>query len=142
MTTAQLAEAVAALGKAMRAQGMAAPLPSLRLFLLALRKGLTGDGHRVQVDWSEQLVIDWCRALGVPPFDVEVKEAGVPCLKCKAGKGGRPEPVPVIRWDGGALLRCPVCDARWIALGPPREPPKGAGPSFAEARIAMGRGRR
>jgi len=83
----------------------------LRALYRALRSGLVRSVHAT---WPmiEDLVVEWARALEVPPFDGAADDGtgnlGV-CIKCKAGKGGRRQMRVELRWRSGALLRCPGC---------------------------------
>ncbi len=83
----------------------------LRALYRALRSGLV---RSTSATWPmlEDLVVEWARALQVPPFDGAVDDGtgnlGV-CIRCKAGKGGRRQMRVELRWRSGSVLRCPAC---------------------------------
>ncbi len=111
MTDAELLELVVRAGRESARRGFALHRQLLGALYRALRHGLlqAGAGAGPLV---EELVVEWSRALGVPPFDTAADDGtgnlGV-CLRCKAGKGGRREMRVELQWRSGALLKCPGC---------------------------------
>lgn len=71
----ELLAQVTTLGGEFRRLGMAAHVKRLRLYYLAVKHGLTTRGNDVELQWSEELVLEWMKHLRIPPFDAPESKA-------------------------------------------------------------------
>lgn len=110
--------AVERIGREARRRGLAELHRDARLYYLALGRGLVRADHSLTVAWDDLRVAEWLQALELAPFDgsLEVKLPGVPCFKCKPGKGGRADPVRDLVLPGASRMRCSTCGTRWLVL--------------------------
>ena len=67
MDRARLMAMVETLGQTFAARGMKRHVEELRVYWLGLAKGLVPPGRKVNVGWSESLVVEWFRVLRLPP---------------------------------------------------------------------------
>jgi len=111
VTDEELLELVVRAGRESARRGFGLHRQLLGALYRALRHGLfrtSGSAGPL----VEELLVEWSRALAVPPFDTAADDGtgnlGV-CLRCKAGKGGRREMRVELQWRSGALLKCPSC---------------------------------
>lgn len=117
------------LGKEMERRGMHEEVAGIRLSALAARHGLLPPPGGLEVQWSEPLVLEWLKTLQLPPFEdtYQVREEGVPCLRCRQPKGHKPSGRRECAFPGGARLRCDNCGAVWLVKEPAWRPPGSGG---------------
>jgi len=92
----------------------------LRLYYVALRRGWASS-HRSKVDvhWSEDLVIEWCKILQLPPYQhaYPVRTPHSRCSRCKDrpnNEGGSFQTEST--FPGGWKVRCSNCGEVWLVL--------------------------
>ena len=136
MERARLLELVETLGKEFERLGETIKVETLRLYYLALVRGLDQHGV-VKVSWDEQAVIEWFGLLRLPPYErtYTVRRRTYVCT-CAGGSGAKPSGRPgdwshigkgtaltERTFPGGAKVRCAACEARWLVLdhNPPEE---------------------
>ena len=56
------------LGRALAERGLDRHVEELRVYWLALSRGLASPGQRLNIGWSEALVVEWFRLLRLPPY--------------------------------------------------------------------------
>ena len=123
MPTAQrkgLVKMVEALGREFVRRGMNTHAAKLRVYYLALRRGLATPGrNEVDVHWSEALVVEWFKLLRMPPYQnaYPVRTAQSHCSRCKdrptnEGGGFQTEST----FPGGWKVRCSNCGEAWLVL--------------------------
>lgn len=111
VTDAEMLDLVVRAGGESARRGYVLHRDVLRALYRALRSGLVRSTSAM---WPmlEDLVVEWARALKVPPFDGAAEDGtgnlGV-CIRCKAGKGGRRQMRVELRWRSGSVLRCSRC---------------------------------
>jgi len=118
----ELQELVSTLGKVCISIGRADLASQLRVYFLALSRGLTDARGTLQLKWSEDAVTDWLGMLQVPPFSERfpVRGENARCSRC------HPAPSPrayqnletVAQVPGGTGRRCKVCGERWLERAP------------------------
>lgn len=115
-SNARLLELVTRLGAAFRARGMEEHARRLRLYWLAARHGLLKGRNELDVTWSEAHVVDWLKALGVPPFEgaLPVRAPGSGCPACPVEPGVVPSARVDLVFPGGARLKCTTCGGQWV----------------------------
>lgn len=108
---------LSSLGAEFRRREMASHLRHLRLYYLGLRHRLdVGRERRVEVHWTEEMVVEWMRLLRLPPYQAAypVRErGGMGCRRCENAPG---TVVTVAVFPGGAKLRCRGCEAVWLEV--------------------------
>lgn len=116
MERAELLDHVRRLGREFARRGMVGHLRKLRLYWLALSRGLAGARHEVDLKWTEQLVVDWLRTLQVAPFaaDYPVRPRGSPCTRCGEGSGQQSTVFTAANYPGGSKMGCHACGAVWL----------------------------
>jgi len=123
MPTAQrkgLVKMVETLGREFVRRGMNIHAAKLRLYYLALRRGLATPGKmEVDVHWSEALVIEWFKLLRMTPYEkaYPVRPAQSHCIRCRdkptnEGGGFQTERT----FPGGWKVRCSNCGEAWLVL--------------------------
>ena len=127
----QLLQWVTALGREFRRRGMKGHVQALRVYFLALRRGLTTGGRRaVKVDFAEDGIVEWMKVLRVPPYQhaYDVRPPGSSCRKCPKRDGHPVDTATLLTFAGGAKMGCRVCGDAWLELERPvvasRAPPE------------------
>lgn len=95
---------------------MDAHVKKLRVYYLALKRGLTQGRHELDVHWSEALVIEWLKLLKLAPFDqaYEVRPKRAPCRACAQKRDHQSSVHTDMVFPGGSKMRCFACGAVWI----------------------------
>lgn len=103
------------LGREFVRRGMADHAQKLRLYYLALQRGLASPRHEVDVRWTEPFVLEWLRTLRLPPDPdaYPVRPRGAACTQC-AQRGTQPSTRTELVFTGGVRMRCGTCDAVWL----------------------------
>ena len=116
----ELLKTVAALGREFVHRGMHVHAAKLRLYYVALRRGWASS-HRSKVDvhWSEDLVIEWCKILQLPPYQhaYPIRTPHSRCSHCKDrsnNEGGSFQTEST--FPGGWKVRCSNCGEVWLVL--------------------------
>ena len=104
------------LGKAFVDRGMSEHAGRLRVYFLAVRQGLTSGAHRVEVHWSERMVVEWLKTLRLAPFESAygVRPRGAGCPDCPASRQARDAIFTDVTLPGGSRMRCDACGAIWL----------------------------
>lgn len=137
MDRASLLELVELLGKEFERRDMRSQLESLRLYYLAVKKGLDHRGA-VRVSWTDDMTIEWLAMLRIPPYEahfpVRSRDYHCPCTPRRRSTGpgdwsnlGSPSDSVEANFPGGFKVRCDACKSRWLVLDEPATP--GATPS-------------
>jgi hypothetical protein len=110
-----LLEYVERLGREFVRRRMPQHAQKLRLYYLALQRGLASPRHEVDVRWSEPFVLEWLRTLKVPPYAdaYPVRPSGAPCPRC-AQRGAQSATRTELVFPGGVRMRCGTCETVWI----------------------------
>jgi hypothetical protein len=118
MDRARLMAMVETLGAAFAAQGMRRHVEELRLYWQALARGLAQSGRRLEVSWSEDLVVEWFRVLKLPPHqhDYPIRAPSSPCPRCRAPEGHAVEVKTGLTFPEGRKAVCTVCGSAWLEL--------------------------
>ena len=112
MDRARLLDLVVALGGEFSRRGMRDECRRLRLYFLAVKHGLAGAQHQIQLHWDEDLVVEWLRLLRIPPFDHHYLVRGeTACDRC-AYQPGRVVTKAV--FPGGSKFECLQCGQQWL----------------------------
>jgi hypothetical protein len=125
-----LLQHVERLGREFVRRGMRAHAQKLRLYYLALQKGLASPRHEVDVHWNEPFVLEWLRTLQLPPYAdaYPVLPRGASCPRCQQ-RGAQPSTRTECVFEGGVRMRCGTCEAVWLeAEGPAPARPAPARP--------------
>ena len=82
---------VETLGQTFATRRMKRHVEELRVYWLGLAKGLVPAGRKVDVGWSESLVVEWFRVLRLPPhqWDYPVRPPSSPCSALPGAGGPR-----------------------------------------------------
>jgi hypothetical protein len=118
MERARLMAMVETLGTAFAARAMRRHVEELRLYWMALARGGAPARRRVEVSWSEALVVEWFRVLKLPPHqhDYPVRRPSSPCPRCPAPTGHAVEVKTGMTFPEGRKAVCTVCGAAWLEL--------------------------
>ena len=113
---AQLLERVKALGHEFARLGMRQHVQRLRVYYLAVKKGLASPSNELDVKWSEPFVVEWLKMLQVPPFAgaYAVRPRGSRCARCLEVKNEAATLFTETNFPGGSKMRCQACGAVWI----------------------------
>lgn len=106
------------LGKAFAERGLHHHVEELRVYWLALSRGLAAPGHRLNIGWSEALVVEWFRLLRLPPHadDYAVHPPSSPCPRCPRSGGHAVEVKTALTFPEGRKAVCTVCGTAWLEL--------------------------
>ena len=109
---------VARLGEEFRRRGMTEHVRLLKLYFLDVRHRLLRGPNELDVRWSESHVVDWMKALRLPPFEsaLPVRWPGAGCSRCGIAQSTVPSGRTELVFPGGARLRCQSCGDRWLEL--------------------------
>ena len=109
---------VETLGREMAERGMHRHVEELRLYWLALARGLTGARQRLEVGWSESLVVEWYRILRLPPHasDYPLRPPSSACPRCPRPAGHAVEVKTALTFPEGRKAVCTVFGAAWLEL--------------------------
>jgi len=112
----QLLEHVAALGREFARRGMREHAQRLRVYYLAVKKGLVAPSNDLDIKWSEPFVVEWLKILQVAPFanSYQVRARGSRCARCPAAKNEAATLHTELNYPGGSKMRCQACGAVWI----------------------------
>ncbi len=112
----QLLEHVKALGREFGRRGMRQHVQRLRVYYLALERGLTTASNELDVKWTEPFVIEWLKTLGVAPFQqaYPVRSRGARCTRCPDAGTGQAPLFTESQFPGGTKMRCQRCGTVWI----------------------------
>jgi hypothetical protein len=112
------------LGRALADRGLNRHVEGLRVYWLALSRGLAGPGQRVSVGWSEALVVEWFRLLRLPPYanDYPLRPPSSPCPCCPNPAGHAVEVKTALTFPEGRKAVCTVCGTAWLELDALRQP--------------------
>ena len=118
MDRARLMAMVETLGQTFAARGMRRHVEELRVYWLGLAKGLLPASRKVDVGWSESLVVEWFRVLRLPPhqWDYSVRPPSSPCSRCPAPAGHAVEVKTGLTFPEGRKAVCTVCGSAWLEL--------------------------
>ncbi len=108
---------VQVLGRAFVRRGMREHAEKLRVYYLALRKGLTeGPQEKLEVKWSAPFVRDWMRTLRLPPYqnDFPLRSRGAGCFRCPRSVNTAASVHLELSLPTGARMRCQSCGAVWL----------------------------
>ncbi len=111
---------VGTLGREFVRREMHAHAAKLRIYHVALRRGLATPGRsEVDVHWSEALVVEWFKILQLPPYEnaYSVRSAQSHCGRCKQrpnNEGGSFQTENT--FPGGWKVRCSNCGEAWLVL--------------------------
>jgi hypothetical protein len=116
----QLLEYVRLLGAEFARRGMRQHVSKLRVYYVALKKGLTTPGHDLEVKWTEPFVIEWLKTLRVPPFEkaYPVRPRGSPCSRCQKSREQQSAVFTDSNFPGGTKMRCRGCGTAWLEMDP------------------------
>jgi hypothetical protein len=106
------------LGRALAERGLHRHVEELRVYWLALARGLAGPTQRLQVGWSEALVVEWFRILRLPPHsdDYPIRPPSSACPRCPQATGHAVEVKTALTFPEGRKAVCTVCGAAWLEL--------------------------
>jgi hypothetical protein len=106
------------LGKALAERGLHRHVEELRVYWLALSRGLAGPGQRLNIGWSEALVVEWFRLLRLPPHahDYPLCPPSSPCPRCPHAGGHAVEVKTALTFPEGRKAVCTVCGTAWLEL--------------------------
>lgn len=106
------------LGRALAERGLHRHVEELRVYWLALSRGLAGPGQRLTLGWSEALVVEWFRLLRLPPHaeDYLVRPPSSPCPRCPLPPGHAVEVKTGLTFPEGRKAICTVCGTAWLEL--------------------------
>ena len=109
----EIQQLVTSLGKAFTANGREDQAKELRLYFLALSKGLTRPDNALSLEWSERACLEWLGLYQVPPYHLTVEARPAPsrCTKCQAKSAEDLGPLPK-----GRGYRCDGCQTVWLEL--------------------------
>jgi hypothetical protein len=115
MRREELLPLVARLGRAFAQRGMREHLSKLRLYYLALQKGLIPPSHSLEIHWSERLVLDWLKTLKIPPYEsaFELRPRTSKCKHCM-DRGEQSWIYTDGQFPGGVRMRCYTCGDLWL----------------------------
>jgi len=118
MDRSQLMAMIETLGQALADRGMHRHVEELRIYWLALARGLVTPGQRMNIGWSESLVEEWFRILRLPPHahDYPVRSPSSPCPRCPRPAGHAVEVKTALTFPEGRKAVCTVCGAAWLEL--------------------------
>jgi hypothetical protein len=118
MDRSQLMAMIETLGQALADRGMHRHVEELRIYWLALARGLVTPGQRLNIGWSESLVEEWFRILRLPPHahDYPVRPPSSPCSRCPRPAGHAVEVKTALTFPEGRKAVCTVCGAAWLEL--------------------------
>ncbi|HTS81042.1 MAG TPA: hypothetical protein VMH40_10630 [Myxococcaceae bacterium] len=118
MDRGRLMAMVEMLGTTFATRGMKRHVEELRVYWLGLARGLVPAGRRVDVGWSESLVVEWFRVLRLPPhqWDYPVRPPSSPCPRCPAPDGHAVEVKTGLTFPEGRKAVCTVCGYAWLEL--------------------------
>jgi hypothetical protein len=116
MNRDQLLEWVTRLGREFVRRGMPEHARLLRLYYLAVERGLDSKRHEVQLHWNSTLVVDWMKNLQLAPWQValRVRAEGSSCQSCRRVAGATPTVRTEATFPGGARMRCGTCGDAWL----------------------------
>ncbi len=106
------------LGKALAERGLHRHVEELRVYWLALSRGLAAPGQRLSVGWSETLVVEWFRLLRLPPHaeDYPARPPSSSCPCCPRSDGHAVEVKTALTFPEGRKAVCTVCGTPWLEL--------------------------
>jgi hypothetical protein len=106
------------LGRALAERGLHRHVEELRVYWLALSRGLARPGQRLSIGWSETLVVEWFRLLRLPPHahDYLLFPPSSPCPRCPRPAGHAVEVKTALTFPEGRKAVCTVCGAAWLEL--------------------------
>jgi len=115
-----LLEHVRLLGREFVRRGMHAHAQKLRLYFLALERGLTSPKRELDVHWSEPFTLEWLKTLRVGPYAqaYPLQPRGAPCPQCRQ-RGQQSSTRTELVFPGGVRMRCGSCEAVWLEEEPP-----------------------
>ena len=89
---AQQLARVEALGREFVRRGMRDHAQRLRVYYLAVKKGLASPSGEVDVKWNEPFVLEWLKMLQVAPFEraYELRGRGSRCTACPKSSNEAP----------------------------------------------------
>jgi hypothetical protein len=98
--------------------GMQHHLEQLRMFYRAHRARKRWLSGQARPPWDVELTLQWACVLRVPPFERVYPVLGddAPCPQCSAARDALTGTTVRLAWQGGWLMQCQRCDARWIVL--------------------------
>ena len=108
-------EFVVALGRELVSRGLVHQASAVRLYLIAMDRGLLDRKRELYVHVTPSFIIDWCGTLQIPPhhelFSVRpVASRG--CPSCGEDATTHVE----LSVPGRTRVRCKACSLRWVAL--------------------------
>jgi hypothetical protein len=106
------------LGRALAERGLNRHVEELRVYWLALSRGLAGPGQRLHIGWSETLVVEWFRLLRLPPHadDYLLCPPSSSCPRCPQARGHAVEVKTALTFPEGRKAVCTVCGKAWLEL--------------------------
>jgi hypothetical protein len=124
MRRRDLLDLVEVLGAEFERRGMRVHVEGLRIYYLALSRGLDRRGS-VKVQWDEPQLLNWLGYLRLPPcqdrFAVRPRGSSCSCrppdAEPQVGKTiATVGAITLISWPGGYQSKCRLCSATWIEL--------------------------
>jgi hypothetical protein len=114
----RLLEHVKSLGREFKRRGMGQHVQRLRVYYIAVQKGLTSPSHELDIKWSEPFVVEWLKILRVPPFEraYSVRPRGSRCGRCSETRNEQTSVFTELNFPGGSKMRCQACEAAWVEL--------------------------
>jgi hypothetical protein len=121
MDRAALLQMVDRLGGEFRRRGMRTHAAPLRIYWLALKRGLVqAEGHGLHVALSEETVLEWFKLLRLPPYQAAypVRPMGSACPECPPREGNGGEVTTERTFPEGRKMACLLCRSCWLELEP------------------------
>lgn len=102
------------LGRELVARGLSRQADAVRLYLIALDRGLLDVKHTLSAHVTPDFLIDWCGLLQLPPHETrfELFNDGIGCPRCGADAVTYVEVSVLDR----TRRRCTSCGTRWITI--------------------------
>jgi hypothetical protein len=123
MDRAALLLMVHKLGEEFRRRGMRTHVAPLRVYWLALKRGLVHEEqHGLHLTLSEETVVEWFKVLRLQPYQeaYPVRPTGSSCPRCGPGEGRAGEVATERTFPDGRKMVCLGCRTCWLEVEPSR----------------------
>lgn len=141
-----LLKMVIALGRVFNLLEMKPHAQALRVYYLALQRGLTASPkRRVEARMSEKDIVDWTKTLRIHPYEfaLELRGRDEGCAQCRKSRGAQTECVVAKReFPGGRSMGCETCGCEWLENEAPAWQKRLRGERVDVTRPVAKRGRR
>ena len=121
----ELLSHIGALGRAFVRNDLRNHARRLRVYYLAVSHDLTDPGHKLDVNWTEDFVVEWLSLFGEPGFAHHYERAAGARLCPRCAREPQPEtglphaaPRTLLVFPGGAKLQCLACLYAWVCPDP------------------------